>query len=414
MKLRIKSVGELNNYIAKVLERDAILSNTLVRGVVSGLRGRDGDHLYFDLIDPQDNSLIKCVLFKGQRALAGMELANDIAVVISGKLSVYRIKGYNQIIVRSVEYDEEARYHNEYLRLEKKYRALGYFDERRKLLSLPRIRKIGLIASKISAAYGDFMKIISSNFPLLDIRFIDVHVSGEYTKIDIPLAIKKLNERRDLDLIVITRGGGSEEELFIYNDEAICSAVYSSRIPILCAVGHQRDRSHMDSIAHMSVGTPSMAASLIVERHRRDIKDINTLILNLHAMMSSRIEGEKKSLASELKNLGELLIQRMAMARRDVASRTREALSYMDQSLALTKKDIAHNFEVLKSYDIEETLARGYALVTKAGKMVRPEDLSLGDRLDIRLSGADLGVSLDSIELRGVEDGKETRDGKGI
>lgn len=404
MKLKIKSVSELNQYISKLIDQDRILSNILVRGVISGLSGRENKHLYFNLLD--EESEIPCVLYENNRDLLEIELANDIAVVISGKLSVYKKKGKYQLQVNSIAYDEEALYHNEYLRLEKKYASQGYFDKR-KLDSLPKIRKIGLVASKVSAAYGDFMKIISTKFPILDIVFIDVHVQGENTKIDIPLAIKKLNSIPDIDLIVITRGGGSTEELFVYNEEAICNEVYASKLPILSAVGHQRDSSLMDRIAEYHVGTPSMAAELICEMHLRDRNNIKQLMLKLETIMSTLIVNEKMSLKNKIVTGMEQLLYEISLRKRDLESRRPELIHQMDTSLEFLKKDVKHSYEMLKSYDIGETLARGYALVMKDGKAVSVEDLRLGDKLDIKLSKAELGVSLDSINLRGEEDGEK-------
>lgn len=408
MNLKTKTVSELNQYIATLLERDKILSNTRVKGIISGLGGRDGEHLFFKLVDPRDsNNIISCVLFQGNRRGISIELANDIAVVVSGKLSIYRRQGIYQISVINIDYDEDELYHNEYLRMQTKYEALGYFDPSRKLQFLPSIRRMGLIASKTSAAYGDFMEIVNRDYPLLSIRFIDVHVQGDDTKIDIPLAIKKLNDFEDLDLIVITRGGGSDEELFVFNDEAICSAVHASGVPILSAIGHQRDHNLMDRTAHMSVGTPSMAANLIVESHKRDIKDVRSAMLTFHAVMGSLIASEKAGIATQIGLMQDRLREELSFVKKEFRAKFSDLIRHMEDALTSASKDLNHTYELLKFHDIEETLERGYALVTKDGEVLRVEDLRPGDKLDIRLSRARLGVSLESIELKGEDYGEE-------
>lgn len=409
MNLKVKTVTEVNNYVARLLESDSILANTKVKGVISELGPRKDGHIFFNLLDPGDqNNMLRCVLFEAYRQNVTIELANDIAVVISGKLSIYRKKSYYQLQVRTMVYDDEAIYHNEFLRLKNKYEKLGYFDPRRKIKTLPKLKKIGLVASKVSAAYGDFMKILNSKFPLLEVVLVDVHVSGLLTKIEIPRAIKRLNELNDIDLIVVTRGGGSEEELFVFNDEAICEAVYASKIPVLSAVGHERDLTHIDNVAHISVGTPSMAAELIASRHGEDVREIKNLMLNLHAIMSTLIGSEKRAIEFELRSRFEQVEEGLRQAKMDLIKTHKELLSLMDGLLNPYHKDVSHSYEMLRSLDVEETLKRGYALVLKDGEGVNVESLKPGDKLDIRLSRAELGVSVDQVELKGVNDGKET------
>lgn len=259
-------VHVLSEYIKKELITNPILKNLYVVGEVTNLR--DNKYLYFDL--KEGNELINCVCFNND-----YHLENGDEVIVTGSINLYTRSSRYQINVVKIEQVGQGDSSIQLEKLKKKLYSLGYFDEFRKK-AIPKLPvNIGLITSDKSAAIVDFLSILEENYPIADVFLYSTRVQGKLAINEIVSSIKLLDNKK-LDLIVITRGGGSSEDLALFNDESIATAIFEAQTPIISAVGHEIDITICDLVSDLRVSTPTKAAEYI-------IRNMNSCLLSIES-----------------------------------------------------------------------------------------------------------------------------------
>ena len=263
---RAQSVSEWVARIAETLERDIPLG--WVRGEISGFRRAASGHCYFDLKD--ERAQLACVLFRNRAALVPFLPADGQAVECRVRISVYEPRGALQAVVEQMRAAGAGRLYEEFLRLKARLAAAGLFDAARKR-PLPREpRSIGIITSPQAAAFADLLRVLGDRWPLARIVLYPASVQGGQAAGELRAALATANQRAECDVLIIARGGGSLEDLWAFNDEALVRSVAASALPIVSAVGHETDFTLTDFAADLRAATPS-AAAMVVAPDRREL-----------------------------------------------------------------------------------------------------------------------------------------------
>jgi len=260
----VLSVSELTAKVRQVVERQ--VGQVWVNGEVSNLREQSSGHMYFTLKDA--GAQLNCVLFRGEAMAQRGVLEDGQKVILQGEVTVYEARGQYQLIVRKVELQGVGALQLAFERLKRKLQAEGLFAPERKRALPEYPQRIGLVTSPTGAAIRDVLHVIQRRNPGLEIIFTPCRVQGDGAAAEIAEAIRLLNEwamGAKLDLILITRGGGSVEDLWAFNEEVAARAIFESAVPVVSAVGHEIDFTIADFVADVRAATPSAAAEIITE-----------------------------------------------------------------------------------------------------------------------------------------------------
>ena len=268
MRIDPISVTELNRYVKNRIDEDEYLNNVLVKGEISNFKHHYTGHLYFTLKD--ENSVIKCVMFKTYAEKVNFEPQNGMKVIIFGTVSVFERDGVYQIYCKAIQEDGLGDLYLAYNRLKEKLEKEGLFDEahKKKIPFMPEV--IGVLTSNTGSVIRDIINVSTRRNPNVHIRLFPVPVQGQGASEKIAKAIEIMNEKKLADVMIIGRGGGSLEDLWPFNEEIVARAIYNSDIPIISAVGHETDFTIADFVADLRAPTPSAAAELAVA----DVEDL--------------------------------------------------------------------------------------------------------------------------------------------
>ena len=271
------SVSQLNNQIKSLLESTFVF--VYVEGEVSRVTYHSSGHLYFTLKDK--NSSISCVMFRGNNQRLKFRVEEGLSVIIQGAVSVYTPRGSYQINCISMEPSGSGALALAYEQLKKKLEAKGYFkDEIKK--PIPKYPKIiALVTSKTGAALQDMLRVTKKRWPLVKLILIDTLVQGDEAKYSIASAIKKADGLK-ADIIVVSRGGGSLEDLWAFNEEIVADAIYEAKTPIVSAVGHEIDFMISDFVADLRAPTPSAAMEMILPDITEMLMYVDNMLQNFH------------------------------------------------------------------------------------------------------------------------------------
>jgi len=273
----IYTVTELNSYIKRLLTTEPRLNQIWVRGEISNLTKHTSGHYYFTLKDR--NSQLSCVSFRSINRTLKFDPEPSMKVLIFGSIDVYTVRGYYQLRVLDMRPDGIGELYKAFEQLKKRLAKEGLFDETRKI-SIPKYpKKIGVATSPTGAAIHDILNIAKRRCPV-DILLAPTIVQGERSAESIVTSIELLN-RTDVDVIIVGRGGGSLEDLWPFNEEAVARAIFNSTIPIVSAVGHETDYTIADFTADMRAPTPSAAAELVVPNRFEIRRHINSLSVHM-------------------------------------------------------------------------------------------------------------------------------------
>lgn len=322
----VLTVTELTANIKMLLETSFDI--LWVLGEVSNLRKPGSGHIYFTLKD--EHSQIRGVIFRPAAARLGFDLEEGMSIICRGRLNVYQPRGEYQIIIDAAEPRGLGALQMAFEQLKKRLEAEGLFDPARKR-AIPFLPgRIGIVTSPSGAAIRDILNITARRFPSVDILIAPVRVQGAEAPPEIARAIVHLNTINTIDVIIVTRGGGSLEDLFPFNDERVARAIYASAKPVISAVGHEIDFTIADFVADMRAPTPSAAAELVVP-NRRDLMDTvevltgrlrsglrrnhRTLVQHLDTLLA-RMKDPRRVIADFRQGLDELLLEFAASAKR--------------------------------------------------------------------------------------------------
>lgn len=433
------SVSTLTKYLKLKFDRDPYLERIYLTGQVSNFRRRP-THQYFSLKD--ENAVIQATMWAGTFKKLGFELEEGMKINVVGRVQLYEPSGSYSIIIEKAEPDGIGALALQFEQLKKKLAEAGYFDERHKRQLPQFVKKIGVVTSPSGAVIRDIITTVSRRFPGVEILLFPTKVQGEGASQEVAANIAKANERDDLDLLIIGRGGGSIEDLWAFNEEIVVQAIFESRLPVISSVGHETDTTLADYVADRRAATPTAAAELatpvtkvdiiswIAERDNRiyqaTLRRIKQSQERLDKLANSVIFRQPERLYdgyvqkldrltmsltntmqtrfSQAKQRQELLHQRLLAFDFDnqikhykdnLQSLRRLLLSNMtsqyDSKLARFKKAQ----DALLSLDTSRIIARGYAMLQKDDKIISSvTDVKPRDQLTVQLKDGQLEVEV--------------------
>ena len=449
---RILTVTELTRSIRGILETE--LPFVTVCGEISNLRQPYSGHLYFTLKD--DSAQLKGVLFKQQQKYLRQLPEDGQQVICRGRISVYEARGEYQLIIDYLERLGTGELQIAFENLKQKLAEEGLFDQdhKKEVPAFP--TRIALVTSPKGAAVFDFLKVARHRFPSLPIEIFPVRVQGKEAAPEICDALATLNQRKQSDVIVLCRGGGSIEDLWPFNEESVARAIYRSTIPVVSAIGHEIDFTIADFVADLRTPTPTAAAEAIVpnrqilrehiqrlkqllartisqtiqgKRHliniqQRMLGDPRSLIthnlLHLDNVYSSLVHGYRRHLYTLSMQLGSLSgklhkfnqVQQLTYKQQWTRELTRRLQSVMLQHLDKKVNRLTAATTLLEAISPLGVLGRGYAVVRSGHKEKPPGELirstrqvTVGKDLEVILQEGKLGCKVTEIK-------KDGRDGE--
>jgi len=384
--MQVYSVSSITTYLRELLETDAHLTDIWVGGEVSNLTRSTAGHLYFTLKDSE--SQLRCVFFRGatlQRDLASM-VESGAQVVAHGRISLYEVRGDLQFYVDFVQPEGVGVLAMEFERLKARLAQEGLFEQSRKRPLPPFPARIGVVTSPTGAVFHDICATLARRWPLAEIVLAPSAVQGVEAARGIVGGIAALNDEPTMDVIIVARGGGSMEELWAFNEEAVARAIYASHAPVVSAVGHETDYTIADYVADVRAPTPSTAAELVAPDRRAVAVSLDTRRTSLSTAVRISIDDGAACLRDALGRM-EHCAPPIDRDRQRVDDALRVAGAMIDTAMARSREHIGGFLLQLRSLHPQATLARGYALVEKDGVAVRSvRDVKAGDALDVRVS----------------------------
>ena len=380
-------VSELNGYIKNIIDGDEMLANVYIKGEISNFKRHYSGHLYFTLKD--ETSLIKCVMFKSYTNYLNFEPKDGMSVVILGSVSVFERDGVYQVYAKGMEPEGVGALYKAYEKLKAKLSEEGLFDEAHKkpIPILP--RAIGVVTSKTGAVIRDIINVTTRRLPNVNIILYPAAVQGEGAAQTIVNGIKYFNKAKNVDTIIIGRGGGSLEDLWPFNEEITARAIYESEIPIISAVGHETDFTIADFVADLRAPTPSAAGELAVP----DVLEVRWKLENINKRLANSLRKKVENMRIKYDNL------KNSRALKNPYDALRQKMIVCDNLY----KNIENNFSLkvkdrhiklvgfigrLENLNQLKTMLRGYSIVEDLdGKVIKSVyDLSKNDEISIRLN----------------------------
>jgi exodeoxyribonuclease VII large subunit len=385
----VQGVSRVVDYIKRIIEGNKILAGIRVRGEVSELRERNG-RLYFSLKENAD--VLRCMVWANFAAKLP-PFKNGDEIICGGTFTAYTPQSFYELIVSSVELTGVGALYAQFEALKEQFRKEGLFDEARKR-ALPAFpRKIAVVSAEGGKGVEDFFTILRKDAPFIDVITIATRVQGDGAEIDIAEAIDKAS-KRDVDLIVVTRGGGSYEDLFPFNREPVVRAIVRAKRPVISAVGHTGDVHVSDLVADKSFETPSNAAHFLADigkRFQRRIDDARSRIRHaMQSILTARaqafdyasaqlssgvrryLQDRERTLHLMERRLNAQTPQGRMLARAQRIAGLRSRLERLAATALRPYRDrLSHWDTRLGGLDPHKLLGRGYAIVTVDGRAVR-------------------------------------------
>lgn len=441
------SVSSLTKYLKLKFDRDPYLERVYLTGQVSNFRRRP-NHQYFSLKDEQ--AVIQATMWAGTFKKLDFELEEGMKINVVGRVQIYEPSGSYSIIIEKAEPDGIGALAIQFEQLKKKLTEAGYFDERHKQPLPQFVKKIGVVTSPSGAVIRDIITTVSRRFPGVEILLFPTKVQGEGASQEVAANIALANEREDLDLLIVGRGGGSIEDLWAFNEEVVVQAIFESRLPVISSVGHETDTTLADFVADRRAATPTAAAELatpvtkadiiswISERQnrayqaglrviKRDQERLGKLAKSVIFRQPERLyDGYAQKcdhLTSRLKSTVEQQVQQASQAQQLLNQRLlavdleRNIRRYKERIEALKRlltSQVTSQYEsqlarfekaqdALLSLDTSRIIARGYAMVQKGDKVISSvTEVAKGEQLSVQLKDGQLEVEVKNAKKENI------------
>lgn len=379
----VYTVGQINAYIKNMFEQDFLLQELSVKGEVSNCKYHSSGHIYFTLKDGKGT--IACVMFAGNRAGLSFRMAEGMQVIVRGTVDVYERDGKYQLYAKSIKPDGEGALYEQFERLKRKLEEQGMFDAGYKKPIPGYIRTLGVVTAPTGAAVRDIINIATRRNPYVQIILYPAVVQGDGAPASIVRGIKMLEEKQ-VDVMIVGRGGGSIEDLWAFNEEAVAQAVFDCNVPVISAVGHETGTTIIDFVSDLRAPTPSAAAELAVYDVMLAFAKLDSIKSLLLRQMQGRFRIQKES----LKVLEAKLKMNSPMGK--IRERRSMLMGFEDKLTASMKNQITHNrhrmavyIERLKGLSPLDKLNQGYSYVADVhGKTLTDIDkIAIGEMIRI-------------------------------
>lgn len=426
----ILQVSELTKKVRFILESE--LNTVWLTGEISNFVAASSGHWYLSLKDSK--SQVRCAMFKGNNRRVRLTAGNGKQVLVRAKVSLYEPRGDFQLIIEQMEDAGEGLLRQQYEQLKNKLNALGVFSQDHKKTIPAHINTVGIITSPTGAAVRDILTVLKRRNPNIKAIIYPALVQGEYASKDICHSISHANTRRECDVLIVGRGGGSLEDLWSFNEECVVQAIYDSALPIISAIGHEIDTTLSDYVADLRAATPSAAAELVSKDSAELLEKIamlkrrltsaiartNALLIQKHSHLQHRltqVHPEQKLLvhqqkADELNLRLTQAIKRLMIQAQQQPEQLQQRLNQLSPSKNITEKQskiaqlkqrltyaIQHNLqyksdsfvhliEQLQLVSPLATIARGYSVTRGKDKKVVHSigQVAINDDINIQVS----------------------------
>ena len=396
---RILSVEELNNYVKLKVDRDPVLSNVWVKGEISNLTCHSSGHYYFSL--KNENARVSAVMFKAAVMILKFRPENGMKVILHGRVSVFVRDGNYQLYATELEPDGIGALTIAYEQLKKRLEAEGLFRQESKR-PLPKIpTRVGIVTSPTGAAVRDIINVCGRRFPFAKLILFPSLVQGEGAEKSLIEGIEYFDTEKAADVIIIGRGGGSIEDLWAFNSEALARRIYRCSIPVISAVGHETDFTICDFVSDRRAPTPSAAAELAVP----DSNELKRKFLNVNVRMSTVLDNRIKSERERLR----LISSRRALTSPDayLDDRRMELVKLSDRlddsmirKLESIKLRLSGAASLLEAVSPLKIISKGYSAVYDSeGRLMKSvKGASVGDGVSFRLSDGTVEATVTSVD----------------
>ena len=399
------SVSQVNEYIKMLLEGNPTLKSIWVAGEISGAKLYASGHLYFSVKD--EDSVLSAVMFRSSLMNMDFQPRDGMRVLIHGRLSAYPPRGQYQLVADRMIPDGAGAMAMAFEQLKNKLAAEGLFDPARKKPIPPHPRRIGVVTSPSGAAIHDIIRVAGGRNPSVEIILYPSLVQGDRAAASLVAGVRYFNKMKDhpelgVDLMIVGRGGGSAEDLWVFNHEALAREIAASELPVVSAVGHEVDFSISDFVADLRAATPSAAAELTVP----DGGEAKRYVDNLYARLKKPVEEglhRRRATLDLLANAGvltspEAMYTRRKEAIKALGDRMEKSILHLNAQRQQTLTRLTAQLEALSPLAV---LSRGYTMTQDdQGRVVTSaQALSAGDDLTVRFADGTAAVSVEAVTL---------------
>jgi exodeoxyribonuclease VII large subunit len=389
----ILSPSQLNTLARSLLEDSFPL--VWVEGELSGVARPSSGHLYFCLKDAR--AQIRCAMFKPKSTWLKFAPRDGVKVLARGRLTLYEARGEYQLVLDHMEEAGEGALRRAFEELKARLLAEGLFDDARKRALPAYLRRLAVITSPTGAAVRDVLSVLGRRFPLLDVEVLPVQVQGATAAAQIVRMLQRAAAGGRYDVILLARGGGSLEDLWAFNDEALARAIAASAVPVVSAIGHETDFSLSDFAADLRAPTPSAAAELLVP-HADDLRrQLRGLVQRVQATRSRQLrQAAQRADRAALRlqaSRPQARLKLLAQRRAEVLRRLRASWQRRHERDGSRLRELARSLSATSPL---ATVARGYAILQhEDGRVVRGVgDAAQGDVLDARVTDGTLKMKV--------------------
>lgn len=400
MARNVYTVKQVNSYIKNMFTQDFMLNRTYVKGEVSNCKYHTSGHIYFSLKD--ESGTIACVMFAGQRGGLSFHMREGQQIIVLGSVNVYERTGSYQLYAQEIRLDGEGTLYEKYQMLKQELEEMGMFAPEYKK-AIPRYAKrIGVVTAPTGAAVRDIMNISARRNPYVQLLLYPAQVQGEGAKESIVRGIRML-ETKNVDVIIVGRGGGSIEDLWAFNDECVARAIFDCQVPVISAVGHETDVTIADYVADLRAPTPSAAAELAVWDYRQLQGYLDECRLRMNRSMTGTIRINRL-------RLKELDVRLSYLHPRHKLQDQQQRLIELEEELRTLMRDrvkearhrLAIQIEKLNGLSPVRKLNQGFAYVEEAdGGVVKSiRQVEKGDELTVYVTDGLIRTSVKAVQKK--------------
>ena len=400
MARNVYTVKQVNSYIKNMFTQDFMLNRIYVKGEVSNCKYHTSGHIYFPLKD--ESGTIACVMFAGQRGGLSFHMREGQQIIVLGSVNVYERTGSYQLYAQEIRLDGEGTLYEKYQMLKQELEEMGMFAPEYKK-AIPRYAKrIGVVTAPTGAAVRDIMNISARRNPYVQLLLYPAQVQGEGAKESIVRGIRML-ETKNVDVIIVGRGGGSIEDLWAFNDECVARAIFDCQVPVISAVGHETDVTIADYVADLRAPTPSAAAELAVWDYRQLQGYLDECRLRMNRSMTGTIRINRL-------RLKELDVRLSYLHPRHKLQDQQQRLIELEEELRTLMRDrvkearhrLAIQIEKLNGLSPVRKLNQGFAYVEEAdGGVVKSiRQVEKGDELTVYVTDGLIRTSVKAVQKK--------------
>ena len=400
MARNVYTVKQVNSYIKNMFTQDFMLNRIYVKGEVSNCKYHTSGHIYFSLKD--ESGTIACVMFAGQRGGLSFHMREGQQIIVLGSVNVYERTGSYQLYAQEIRLDGEGTLYEKYQMLKQELEEMGMFAPEYKK-AIPRYAKrIGVVTAPTGAAVRDIMNISARRNPYVQLLLYPAQVQGEGAKESIVRGIRML-ETKNVDVIIVGRGGGSIEDLWAFNDECVARAIFDCQVPVISAVGHETDVTIADYVADLRAPTPSAAAELAVWDYRQLQGYLDECRLRMNRSMTGTFRINRL-------RLKELDVRLSYLHPRHKLQDQQQRLIELEEELRTLLRDrvkearhrLAIQIEKLNGLSPVRKLNQGFAYVEEAdGGVVKSiRQVEKGDELTVYVTDGLIRTSVKAVQKK--------------